>query len=174
MPVKLLHMVCRRLPHLLGDMPVHIQREARRRVAEVCLYGFDVVAAFNGDYGVAVPQIVKAQPVQPDLTDNILEVVVDSEVAQVRAELVDEHQVPPIVPRHIRDLLTMLLQPLFLLQKPHDGIRNSHNTASAVLGRHEGILAADLVRLLKLLVDVERVALEVHAVPGEAEDLALP
>ena len=52
-------MVCRRLPHLLRDMPVHIQREARRRVAEVCLHGLDVVAAFNGDHGVAVPQIVK-------------------------------------------------------------------------------------------------------------------
>lgn len=53
-------------------MPVHIQRKARRRVAEVCLHGLDVVAAFNGDHGVAVPQIVKAQPVQPDLTDDVL------------------------------------------------------------------------------------------------------
>ena len=147
-------MVCRRLPHLLRDMPVHIQRKARRRVAEVCLYGFDVVPAFNGDHGIAVPQIVKAQPVRPDLTDDILEMVVDGEVAQVRAELVGEHQVPPVVPRHIRDLLPMLLQPLFLFQKPHDGIRNGHNTASAVLGRHQGILTANLVRLLKLLVDV--------------------
>ena len=128
-------MVCRRLPHLLGNMPVNIQREARRRVTKVCLYGFDVVPAFNGDHGVAVPQIVKAQPVQPDLADGILEVVVDGEVAEVRAELIGEHQIPPVVPRHIRDLLPMLLQSLFLFQKPHDGIRNGHNAASAVLGR---------------------------------------
>ena len=91
-------MVCRRLPHLLRDMPVHIQSEACRRVAEVCLYGFDVVAAFNRNHGVAVPQIVKAQPVQPDLTDDILEVVVDGEVAEVRAELIGEHQIPRVIP----------------------------------------------------------------------------
>ena len=41
--------------HPLGHMTVHVQREARRGVAQVCLYGLHVVAVFDRDDGVTVP-----------------------------------------------------------------------------------------------------------------------
>ena len=40
-------------------MAVNVQREAGGGVAEIALHGLDIVAAFNGDDGVAVAQIVK-------------------------------------------------------------------------------------------------------------------
>ena len=41
-------------------MAVNVQREAGGGVAEIALHGFDIVAALDGDDGVAVAQIVKA------------------------------------------------------------------------------------------------------------------
>ena len=41
--------------HPLGHMTVHVQREARRGVAQVGLHGLHVVAVFDRDDGVTVP-----------------------------------------------------------------------------------------------------------------------
>ena len=68
----------------------------------------------------------------------------------------------------------MLLLLLYLLQHRHDGVGHGDDPASAVLRRDERILAADLFALLELLVDIERLVLKIHAVPGQPQHFALP
>ena len=46
-------------------------------VPEIALYGFNIVPAFDGGYGVAVPQIVQAGVRQTDGRDNPFIIVVN-------------------------------------------------------------------------------------------------
>ena len=61
-------------------MTVHVQREARRGVAQVGLHGLDVVAVFDRDDGVTVPEVMESLFRHSDLTDDLLEMLVYPEV----------------------------------------------------------------------------------------------
>lgn len=50
-----LHAVGAVLLHLLGNVAVDVQRERRRRVADVRLYGLDIVAILQGNDSIGVP-----------------------------------------------------------------------------------------------------------------------
>jgi hypothetical protein len=97
------------LTHLLGHVAVNVQREAGGGVAEIALDGLDIVAAFNGDDGVAVAQIVKARLLQADPAHNVLEAVVDCKMAEVLTKLIREYQIPGIAPRKVGNLFFMRL-----------------------------------------------------------------
>ena len=66
--------------HPLGHMTVHIQREARRGVAQVGLHGLHVVAVFDRDDGVAVPEVMESLFRHTDLTDDLFEMLVYGEI----------------------------------------------------------------------------------------------
>ena len=80
-------------------MTVHVQREARRGVAQVGLHGLHVVAVFDRDDGVAVPEVMESLFRHTDLTDDLFEMLVYGEVYQVPPQFIRKDQIPGIVPR---------------------------------------------------------------------------
>ena len=74
-------------------MTVHVQREARRGVAQVGLHGLDIVAVFDRDDGVAVPEVMESLFRHSDLTDDLLEMLVYGEVYQVPAQFIRKDQI---------------------------------------------------------------------------------
>ena len=85
--------------HPLGHMTIHVQREARRCVAKVGLYGFHVVAVFDRDDCVTVPEVMESLFRHTDLSDDLFEMLVYGEVYQVPAQFIRKDQIPGIVPR---------------------------------------------------------------------------
>ena len=57
--VEFLHPAGAVLPHFLGHMAVHIQGELCGCVAQICLYGLNIVTGIQGGNGEAVAQIVE-------------------------------------------------------------------------------------------------------------------
>ena len=58
-------------------MSICIQREGRRVVSQVPLYGLDIVPGPEGGHGIAVSQIVEPCVRQTDRGGDPLEVVID-------------------------------------------------------------------------------------------------
>ena len=76
-PIEIvLHPVGAVLLHLLGNVPVNVERKRRRSVADVGLYRLDVVAILEREHGEGVPHVVKADIRQADFLHDPLEVVV--------------------------------------------------------------------------------------------------
>ena len=67
-----LHPVGAFLLHLVRDVAVDVQREGRRGVAQVGLYGFDVVADLQGGHRVGMPHVVEADLRRADLFHDLL------------------------------------------------------------------------------------------------------
>ena len=55
----LLHAGCAGLLHLHRDMTVNVQRERCSSMAQIALYGFDIITGTNGGNGVRMPQIME-------------------------------------------------------------------------------------------------------------------
>lgn len=159
--------------HLPGDMAVDVHGEGRSGMAQVLLEGLHVYAALDAGHGVGVPEIVHSGVGSPDLLDQPLKAVVHGPVGQIPAEGTGKHQacLLPLVAQQIP--VVVLSLPLELEELCH---RRGHGDYPllVVLGGNELVRAAAPVLPLKLLLHQNGVVLEVHAVPGQAQQLALP
>ena len=90
------------------------------------------------------------------------------------AELVCKHQLGRIAPCLPRCCTKRILRIPLMTEDLHDKRRDRDEPGSSVLGRRQDVFAVDLVGFRELLVDVERVSLEIHAVPCQTQDLTLP
>ena len=67
-------------------MSVDIQREGRRRVAQVALDRFDIVAVLQGQHGVGMSEVMHSGVWGADLSSKLFEVVLDSLRVQMSSE----------------------------------------------------------------------------------------
>ena len=117
---------------------------------------------------------MKSGIVQADTANDFLELLVDREMGQVSAQGICEYKPLFVLPGGTGAQLRLRLFDLLPLQRRHDGGRNGNQPGLAVLRGNQLVFSAHFLALLQLLVDVKRVALEVYAVPGKAQDLPLP
>ena len=77
---KPLHSLRTLLPHSLRDVAVNVKGKACGSMAEISLNGFYIVAAFDGYYGVAMPEIVEALFWNSDIRYKAFKVLVNREM----------------------------------------------------------------------------------------------
>ena len=169
-----LHPVGALLLHLVRNVSVDVQREGRRGVAQVGLHGLDVVADLQGGHCVGVPHVVEADLRRADLFHDLLEVVVDRVGIQVPAKLVGEDQVHGVL-----EVLPVLELPGHLLL--FDPIEDVHDLLGGLQLSGLPVFRGDELAgpvpdpgPLELLVDQNGAPGEVHYVPSQTHDLALP
>ena len=143
-------------------------------MTQIALHGLDVVTALKRYQCIAVTQIVEAFLIQSQFPYNVFEMLIYGHMTQISAPLVRENEIPRIVPSRSRLLLKLLLAGFLRFQEFHDRRRDHDISAHAVLGGHQRVDPADLLRLLQLLLHMDRAGIEVHAVPCEPQHLALP
>ena len=131
----LLHPVCAGFLHLVCCVGVDVQRKRRCGVAEVFLYGFDVVSVFDGSNCVAVSEIVKAHIFHANRFDDALEAVIDGAMSQKASQRIGKHQIVFVVPRKARILSHVALLFLLRAKQRKYAWRNRQNAAFPVLGR---------------------------------------
>ena len=159
--------------HLPGNVTVDVHGEGGGGMAQVLLEGLHVHAAFDAGHGVGVPEIVDPGIGSPDLLDQPLEAVVHGAVREIPAEGTGEHQpcLLPLVSEQVS--VVVLALALKLKELDHRGGHGNHPLL-VVLGGNELVRAAAPVLPLELLLHQNGVVLEVHAVPGQPQQLALP
>ena len=136
-------------------------------MAQVLLYGLEIVPGPEGSDGEAVAQVMQAGLREADRGHKALVVVIDRVGRQALPDLVAEHE-PGILPQRPGLQLRLRLLGLVPLQElDHEG-RGGDGPALAVLGGDKVELPRTVGDLLELFVDGDRAALQVDAVPGEA------
>ena len=136
-------------------------------MAQVLLYGLEIVPGPEGSDGEAVAQVMQAGLREADRGHKALVVVIDRVGRQALPDLVAEHE-PGILPQRPGLQLRLRLLGLVPLQElDHEG-RGSNGPALAVLGGDQVELPRPAGDLLELFVDGDGPALQVDAVPGEA------
>ena len=97
--VESLHPAGTVLPHLLGYMTVHIQCELCGCVAQICLYGLDVIACVEGCDSEAVAQIVEPGIIgEIGPLGDLLEVLDHRASDEIFSGGIGEHQIELVVP----------------------------------------------------------------------------
>jgi len=86
---------------------------------------------------------------------------------QMASKLICENEVISVFPSRTRRKLHLRLAGLLLSQNNHYRGCYCNRPAPAVFCGNKQVCAADLFRFLELFVDVERVGLKVHTVPGQ-------
>ena len=165
--VEFLHPAGTVLPHFLGHMTVHIQGELCGCVAQICLYGLDVIACVEGSDGKAVAQIVEPGIIREVGTlGDLLEVLDHRTANEVFSGGIGEHQIELVVPDPIGEGLFPLLSLLLITEGIHNDGSREDGAVLAALGRFQKVVA---VRTLELLLDRDDPGLEIHAVPAQAQ-----
>ena len=167
------HSVCAGLFHLLGDVAIHVQREGSGVVAQVALHGFDVIPGPESCHGVAVAEIVEPRVRQTDRSREAFVVVIDRVGGKMLPSLIAEDKAGILPDRPRPEAVPELLCPMLLQQFDHGG-GGGDRAALVVLGGDQAELPRLAGDVLELLVDRDRAALQVYAVPGEATDLSAP
>ena len=90
------HALRTRLLHLVGNVTVNIKRESCCCVPEVALHRLDIVPAFDGCYGITMPQIMEAGVFISERPGNILEVFVDRNMNQIDGTTEDVMALEPL------------------------------------------------------------------------------
>ena len=138
---KALHTVGALLLHLIRHVSVDVQRERCRGVAEIALYGFDIVSGLQCCYSVGVPHVMETNVRCANLGDNLLEMVVDRIGVQVAAKLIGKDQVHRILEAFAMFKLPGHLLLLGAVQDIHDLPGGLQLSGLPVLGRDENTLS---------------------------------
>ena len=164
--VKYLHPAGTVLPHFLGHMAVHIQGELCGCVAQICLYGLDVIACVEGSDGEAVAQIVEPGIVgEVGPLGDLLEVLDHRAADEVFSCCIGEHQIELVFPDTTGEGLFPLLSLLLITEGIHNDGGGEDVAVLSALGRFQEVVA---VRTLELLLDRDDSGLEIHAVPAQS------
>ena len=169
--IEFLHPAGTVLPHFLGHMAVHIQGELCGCVAQICLYGLDVVACVEGSDGEAVAQIVEPGIVgEVGPLGDLLEMLDHRTADEIFSGGIGEHQVELVFPDTTGEGLFPLLPLLLITEGIHNDGSREDGAVFAALGCFQEVVA---VRTLELLLDCHAPGLEIHAVPAQAQQLPL-
>lgn len=157
-------------------MAVYIQSESDGRMAQVLRYCLDRIPDPDGVGRVCVAEVMETGLRNPDLCHDCFQVLQDRVVNQVSARLIHKDKIFFIHPGSAgSQFVFCLLLPDFV-QHLHYVRRRLKHPGLIVLRREELVLAgaASFADLLQLLLDRDGAGSEIHAVPGQAENLALP
>ena len=143
-------------------------------MTEVGGYCLDVCPLLQGKGGVRVPQIMEAGGGDTGLCCTALEILIGSVLGDMIPQLVCEHKAFFIFPALAGFQLHFTLLGLLPLQHFYDVVRDHEGSALTVFQRQEFVFGSGFTLLLQLAVDGHHAGIKVNAVPGQADDLALP
>ena len=123
-----------------------------------------------------VAQVVHPVVLQARCDQDVLEFLPDGGLGIVTAVLVGKNQIGklPRIPQIAHQKPLLRLGDFVLFQHLHDGRSRSNDSGLAVFQGAEAVLLPLLPGLHQLLLHVDDAVLEIHAVPGEADQLADP
>lgn len=143
-------------------------------MAEIPLYGFDIIPRAKRRNGVAVSQIVKARVRSSNSCRRFFECPVNRRLCQVHARLAGKYKVTILPQRPRLQPLSRLFR-LAVLQAVHDKGRCGDCPALSVFRRNKFVCLHPLILMkLHLLVDGQNAVIKVDTIPCQPQHFPLP
>lgn len=142
-------------------------------MAEIALDRFDIVPGMNGGHGIRMPQVVKARVRPPDGCNHFFEGTINGGFRQVQPAFIGKHKVT-LHPCRTGSQPVLQLRQLSTPQLRHDKRPGGNGPHLAALCADERISVHPCFLMqLHLLINSQRSAFKVHAVPCQPQHLAL-